>query len=163
MTAQNTQLQSADLAANRAGQLAEGQRATLERRIRSLRWMYLGIAAVFVAIAAMLTIGLLSEPGAGDILPVILGADAVILLLTLPIIWRMRREIGKVRDDLAAERIHIVDGPISLGYKGGSLIVGGQWFPLPQSTHGIDWTAPYIVYYAPKSRVIVFMELDWSN
>jgi len=61
----------ADLAANRAGRLADSQRPTLQRQIRTTRWVYLGFCALFVGLAAPFTVAI----------------DVYILLMTLPIIW----------------------------------------------------------------------------
>lgn len=141
-----------------AGRLTDAQRPILERRIRSLRWTYLGISGVALALAAVFSLGLYSEIGADGPLLLILGMDAFIALLLLPVIWRMRREIRKVRDDLTDSRIASVTGTLSMATKGTVLFVGGQWFPPPQSLAGIDWHATYTVSYAPRSRVIVNME-----
>ena len=148
-------LQSA-VSANRAGRLVDSQRALLERRIRSLRWTYFSIAVLFLTIAGALGLGLYSE--IPEWLPYILGGFGFFVLLLLPLFWRMRIEIRKVRDDLAAGRVQAQTGAVTLGYKGGSLIVGGQWFPRPRSVRGIEWNVVYTVYYAPRSRVIIAME-----
>src|SRR5687768_8965888 len=88
----------AQITANRAGRLAEGQREVLERRIGSTRWFYLGFCALFVGLAVLFSVGIYSEIGGDDeILPVIIGMDVVIVLLTLPMLWRMGREIRKLR------------------------------------------------------------------
>jgi Mn2+/Fe2+ NRAMP family transporter len=148
-----------ELAANRAGRLAEGQREILERRIRSTRWFYLGFCALFLGLAVVFSVGIYSEIGGDDeILPVIIGMDVVIVLLTLPLLWRMRREIRKLRDDIAEGRVASYSGAITLGYKGQTLMLGNKRFPMPRSTRDIAWGETYTVYYAPRTGVIVAIE-----
>lgn len=148
-----------DLTINRAGRLAESQRETLERRIRSTRWFYLGFCVLFIGLAALFTIGIYSETGGDEeILPVIIGMDAVIVLLTLPLLWRMRREVRKLRDDIAEGRVGSHRGAVTLGYKATTLMVGNTRFPLPRSTRDVAWDETYTVYYAPRTGVIVAME-----
>ena len=148
-----------DLTANRGGRLAEGQREILERRIRSTRWFYLGFCALFIGLAALFSIGIFSETGGDDeIVPVIIGIDVIIVLLTLPLLWRMGKEIRKLRDDLAEGRVGSHRGAVTLGYKSTTLLVGNKRFPLPRSTREIAWGEMYTVYYAPRTGVIVAME-----
>ena len=147
------------IAANGSGRLAEGQREILERRIRSTRWFYLGFCALFLGLAVLFSLGIYSEIGGDDeILPVIIGMDVVIVLLTLPLLWRMGREIRKLRDDIAEGRVGSHRGAVTLGYKGQMLMVGNKRFPLPRSTRDIAWGETYTVYFAPRTGVIVAME-----
>lgn len=140
--------------------LTDDQRALLQRRIRSIRWMYLGFCILFVVIAVVMTLGMLSEPGGDEMLPVILGADAVIVLLMLPILWRMRREISKVREDITSGQVLLVTGVVRYGAKATTIRVGGMIFPPPPGflLRGIDWHAPYTVQYTPRAGVIVGLQ-----
>ena len=148
-----------ELSANRAGKLAEGQREILERRIRSTRWFYLGFCALFLGLAVLFSVGIYSETGGDEeILPVIIAMDVVIVLLTLPLLWRMGKEIRKLRDDIAEGRVAAHRGAVTLGYKSTTLLVGNKRFPLPRSTRDIAWGETYTVYYAPRTGVIVAME-----
>ena len=148
-----------ELAANRAGKLAEGQREILERRIRSTRWFYLGFCALFLGLAVLFSVGIYSEIGGDvEILPVIIGMDVIIVLLTLPLLWRMGKEIRKLRDDMAEGRVGSHRGAITLGYKGATLLVGNKRFPMPRSTRDLAWGETYTVYYTPRTGVIVAME-----
>lgn len=76
-----------DLTANRAGLLADSQRATLQRQIRTTRGVYLGFCALFVGLALLFSVGIYSEIGADGPLFVIVAMDVFLLLMTLPIIW----------------------------------------------------------------------------
>src|SRR5690606_19553472 len=148
-----------ELAANRAGKLAEEQRELLERRIGSTRWFYLGFCVFFVGLAILFSVGIYSEIGGDEeILPVIIGMDVVIVLLTLPMLWRMGKEIRKLRDDLAEGRVGSHRGAITMGYKNTTLMVGNKRFPLPRSTRDIAWGETHTVYYAPRTGVIVAIE-----
>ena len=148
-----------ELAANRAGRLAEGQREILERRIRSTRWFYLGFCALFLGLAVLFSVGIYSEIGGDEeILPVIIGMDVIIVLLTLPLLWRMGKEIRKLRDDIAEGRVGSHRGAVTLGYKSTTLLVGNKRFPLPRSTREIEWGETYTVYYTPRTGVIVGIE-----
>jgi hypothetical protein len=148
-----------ELAANRSGRLAEGQREILERRIRSTRWFYLGFCALFLGMAALFSVGIYSEIGGDvEILPVIIGMDVIIVLLMLPLLWRMGKEIRKLRDDMAEGRVGSHRGAITLGYKGATLLVGNKRFPMPRSTRDLAWGETYTVYYTPRTGVIVAME-----
>lgn len=147
-----------DLAANRAGRLADSQRPTLKRQIRTTRWVYLGFCALFVGLAVLFTVGIYSEIGADGPLIVVVGMDVFILLMTLPIAWRMRRDIRKIREDLAEGRVVAYQGKPSLGYKKATMWIAGNQMPLPSSLRDFDWNAHYTVYVGPRSRVVVAIE-----
>lgn len=155
----DTSENSREMAANRSGRLAEGQRDILEQRIRSTRWFYLGFCALFVGLAALFSVGIYSETGGDEeILPVIIGMDVIIVLLTLPMLWRMGKEIRKLRDDMAEGRVGSHRGAVTLGYKSTTLLVGNKRFPMPRSTQDIEWGETYTVYYVPRTGVIVAIE-----
>ena len=152
----------ADLTANRAGRLADSQGATLQRQIRMTRWVSLGFCALFVGLAVLFTVGIYSEIGADGPLFVIVAMDIFLLLMTLPIIWRMRRDIRKIREDLADGRVAAYQGKPSLGYKRATIWIAGNQLPLPRSLNDFDWNAHYTVYVGPRSRAVVAIEKSAS-
>jgi hypothetical protein len=137
-----------DVVANRAGRLGEEQKRRMRRGATMIAVVVPAVTIALMAAAAAVR----DELDAG-----FLAVAAAVVVGGFAAGWWLARLHRRAADD---GRVEIVVGAIETRFRNKAfwLKVGGQEFQLRAHLPGIAPGLPYRVYFAPRSRAVVWVE-----